>query len=351
MSLAHVEPDLPRRGTPEWEPFFDLWARLSRPFEVTGTVSALTGLSPALIAQVAGTAVATSIEAETLLANMNRTIRSLATSMDTQKERCKGELRGPVLWSETMSARASSYGDTDLYICSTPSRAYDIDENRVLVAALGRLADAGHQAGDGLEKIDTPQVHHARRVGMEAGRWAAHPSLQSVTREQPRPRALRRARAGKHRKTYGPAIDLLEREANPLSAHEVLEWCDERTRAQHAVFMGVVDRLEATGGHLPDFRVERGALYCGPLQYHHGRQGTAELAGIVVGDLLLDVPDRLADPDRNRADAALAARAHGHRSIAILDDADLDRAVELAIDLALDFTATAARATPTTTSS
>ena len=53
-----------------------------------------------------------------------------------EPQRCIGELRGPVLWSETMSARASSFGDRDLFICATPSRAYDIDENRILVAAL-----------------------------------------------------------------------------------------------------------------------------------------------------------------------------------------------------------------------
>lgn len=336
MAIAYVEDDLPVRGEPGWEPFFDLWARLARPFDVVGTVSALIGLSPPTVSQLVGEAVANSDEAQHLLHEMTRTIRALATSMETQKERCKGELRGPVLWSETMSARASSFGDTDLYVCSTPSRAYDIDENRVLVAALLRLRDAGKAAADGHEEhADDPQVRHAKRTGMEAGRWAEHPSLQSVTREQPRPRAVRRARAGKHRKTYGPAIAMLDRDANPLGARDVLAWCDERTRAQHRVFMGVVDRLEATGGRLPDFRVERGALYAGPVQYHHGRLGDrGALSGIVVGQLLVDVPDRVTDRDRERAEAALAARAGGRHTMVVLDEADLDRAVEHAVQLA-----------------
>lgn len=335
MAIAHVEEDLPLRGSPGWEPFFELWSRLARPFDVPSTVAALTGLSGPISAQLVGLAVANSPEAAHLLDTMPRTIRSLATSMETQKERCKGELRGPVLWSETMSARASSFGDTDLYVCATPSRAYDIDENRVLVAALARLSDAGKSAGEAREEhVEDPQVRKARRIGMEAGRWAEHPSLQSVVREQPRPRALRRARAGKHRKTYGPAIAMLDRITNPLGARDVLAWCDERTRLQHRVFMGVVERLESTGGRLPDFRVERGALYSGPVQYHHGRIGEqGALSGVVVGQLLIDVPDRLADPDRDRAEAALAARSGGRRTMVVMDESDLDRAVELAIEL------------------
>ena len=41
-----------------------------------------------------------------------------------------------MLWSETASARASSFGDGGLFVCTTPSQAYDTDENRVLVPAL-----------------------------------------------------------------------------------------------------------------------------------------------------------------------------------------------------------------------
>ncbi len=37
-----------------------------------------------------------------------------------------------------MSARASSFGDEGLFVCATPSRAYDVDENQVLVAGADR---------------------------------------------------------------------------------------------------------------------------------------------------------------------------------------------------------------------
>lgn len=318
--------------------FDRLWDRLARPFEVVGTVAALVGLSPATVAQLVGVVVATSPEAERLLDEFPMTVRSLATSIHTNAERCIGQLRGPVLWSETMSARASSFGDPDLFVCSAPSRAYDIDENQVLVAALVQLREAARYAAEvaGDRGAEDPLVRAARRNGQDASRFVEHPSLQRVSRRRPKARALKRTRSGKHRKTYGPALAMLDRAMNPLTRDDVRAWCDERTRAQHYVLMGLVDRLESRGGRLPDFRAERGALYSGPVQYYHPRVlgETTQLSGIVVGQLLVDVPTRLHDPNRARAEAQLKARSGGRRSMVVMEEDDIDRAIELAIALA-----------------
>src|SRR4051794_27501034 len=92
-----------------------LWARLRRPFDVVAMVDAVLGLSPNVVRQLAGTMLATSTEAERLLSMMPHTLRSLAMSTTSSPEHCRGELRGPVLWSETMSARSSSAGLQDVY--------------------------------------------------------------------------------------------------------------------------------------------------------------------------------------------------------------------------------------------
>ena len=113
--------------------------------------------------------------------------------------------------------------------------------------------------------------------------------------------------------------------------------CDERTRAQHAVLIGLVERLERRGGtRLPPFRVERGALFSGPVQYYHAHRlgDRRHLSGIVVGQLLVDVPERLHDPNRKRTEAALAARSGGRRTMIVMNEADLDLAVTEAIQLA-----------------
>src|SRR4051795_9351490 len=148
---------------PEADALFEIWNRLSRPFDAARTVAALTGLPVHDVSRMVGTDIATSEQADALLAAMPSTVRSLATSLQTQTERCVGQLRGPVLWSETMSARASSFGDDGLFVCQTPSRAYDIDENRVLVAALNSIREASAMAEHEDEHaLEDPAVRAAR---------------------------------------------------------------------------------------------------------------------------------------------------------------------------------------------
>src|SRR4029077_13388682 len=146
INLVGEAPTSVSYGADGYDPFTDLWSRLIRPFDVVHTVSAITGLSISVVSQMVGVAIAGSPQASRLLDTLPMTLRSLSTSRTSHAERCKGELRGPVLWSETMSARASSFGDSDLYVCMTPSRVYDVDENRVLVAALVAVRDAGQVA-------------------------------------------------------------------------------------------------------------------------------------------------------------------------------------------------------------
>jgi len=320
------------------DPLLEIWARLSKPFDVVRTVSALVGLPATEVAQAVGSDIANSVEAETLMAGMHRTLRSLATSLQTQTERCIGSIRGPVLWSETMSARASSFGDEGLFVCKTPSRAYDIDENRVLVAALNAVRE-GAQAAEhnNPHALDDPVIRAARRRGLEANRYLEHPSLASVTRERPTPRAMKRTRSGKHRKSYQAAIAMLERAANPLDLEMVRALCDERTRAQHQVLIGLIRRLEVHGGtQLPPFRVERNALFSGPVQYYHSRLlgDRKAMSGIIIGQLLVDVPERLHDPNRKRAEASLKARAGNRATMVVMAGDDLDLAVTRAIELA-----------------
>jgi hypothetical protein len=329
--------DPPGFGEPGYRAFDALWSRLARPFELVPTVAAVIGLAPKAVSQLVGIAVATSPEADELLETFPRTVRSLATSVQNHPERCIGSLRGPVLWSETMSARSASFGDPDLFVCSTPSRAYDIDENHVLVYALSELQAAGklalESAGEG---SGDAVLRRARRNAAEATRCLEHPSLRSVSHTKPRARALKRTRTGKHRKSYAPAMRMVERAATPLTIEDIRGWCDERTRAQHHVLMGVVSRLEGSGSTPPaEFRVDGGILTAGPVEYRHPRflGDRSTPSGIVIGQLLIDVPDRLHDPNRRRATGLLKARGGGLQTVLVMDERDIDRAVEMAIDL------------------
>lgn len=337
LHIPELPPEDLQPGDPGYDAFDDLWARLARPMEVSSTVSALVGLPVKEVQQLAGIKIAASPEADQLLDSFPHTIRSLATSMHQQAERCIGSLRGPVLWSETISARAASFGNPDVFVCQTPSRAYDIDENRVLVWALIQVRDAAERATEGTSsRFDDRVMRAVRRNGSDAARFAEHPSLSAVARERPRLRALKRTKAGRKRDAYMPALKTLDRAAEPLTGDDVRLLCDERTRVQYEVLMKLCHRLERHGNKLPEFRIERGALFSGPVQYYHARRlGDRErMSGIVIGDLLVDVPDRIHDPSRKRAEAMLQARAGGRTVAVVMNDDDIGRAVEHAIDLA-----------------
>jgi hypothetical protein len=323
---------------PDLAALTDIWRRLARPFEPVPTLAGIVGLPLNAVAQLVGTVLATSGEAEHLLDHFPTTIRSLATSMEISSERCYGSLRGPVLWSETNSARAATAGNPNLFVCMTPSRAYDIDENRILVYALGLVRDAGRAALESIpgRSYDDPHLREAKRNHTDAGRFLEHPSLRSVTRGRPKHRAFKRTRSSRSKKAYDPALRLIERASDPVTPADLSPYVDRRTGAQHRLLMALVHKLESHGARLPDFRVEQGALFSGPLQYYHPRGvgHTHRVSGIVLGQLLIDLPDRLHERNRARAEAALEARSGGRPSAVIMDESDIDRALRTAITLA-----------------
>lgn len=319
----------------------ELWDLLRRPFNVVEAVDSVLGLSPNVVRQLAGAVVATCAEAEHLLAMTPQTIRSLSISMDNQAEECRGELRGPVLWSETLSCRSSSPGRNDVYVCAAQSRAYDIPENRVLVAALISVRDAGRLVDSiSARSYDDETLRTARFNGLRATRFLEHRALSTVARHRPTIREIRRARSGNRRSTYTPALDMLARAADPLEADDILPFCDRRTRAQHAVLVSIVRGLERRGVAVAPFRAMSGTLESGLLRYHHPRRrgDRSRPSGIMVGQVLVDVPERVRDRNRERAEHTLLSRSGGRPVVVVMDPGDVERAIELALQPAAELT-------------
>jgi hypothetical protein len=126
---------------------------------------------------------------------------------------------------------------------------------------------------------------------------------------------------------------MLERAAEPLDVSHLLPYCDRRTRLQHEVLIATITELERRGMRIPPLRAEAGALLAGPVTYIHPRRLGARdrLHGIVVGDVLIDVPERARETNRERAMADLAHRAHGRVTVLVLDASDVPAAVDLAV--------------------
>lgn len=307
--------------------------RLARPYDPARAVAALLGIPRRAAQHVVGVELATSAEAEALLDAMPHILRSLAIATTDQPVRCYGELRGPVLWSETMSARSASAGDPGLFVCATTTKAYDTQENRVLKGALAAIAAAGRAVEPRAESVDGDHGRRARLNGQRANRQLEHQSLAAVPVTRLTPRSLQRTRAGSRRTTYGPALALLRRAAEPVSAARLTAIADARTRAQHDLFAATLAQLEAVAGPLPPLRTAHGGLVAGPITYHHpGRTlDDHQTDGITVGQVLLDVPDPLGT-DPGAALGYLRARAEGRTAVLATGPEDVERAIALATE-------------------
>jgi hypothetical protein len=259
-----------------------LLRRLARPYDAARAVAALAGVSPRTATRVVGAAVAGSAEAEALLHAMPHIVRAMAIATTDRPERCYGELRGPVLWSETMSGRSASAGDPGLFVCSTTTRAYDTDENRVLKAALAAVERAGQDASAGATLDD--DVRHARHNQMRARHLLEHRTLSGVPLTRIGGRTLQRTRNGSRRNTYAPAVALLLRAADPLRPEHLAPIVDDAARAGHdllATGLLALDELQRDGA----LRTSSGTLVAGPLRYEAG-------AGVTVdGRLVATVED------------------------------------------------------------
>jgi hypothetical protein len=309
-----------------------VFAHLARPYDPEKVTAALLGVPSRVTRQLVGVVLATSEEAEDLLDAMPMIVRSMAIATTDRPERCHGELRGPVLWGETMSARSASAGDPGLFVCATTTKAYDTDENRVLKAALAAVQRAARNAEHAMDGHADDVVKRARHNGQHAARLLEHQTLTQVPIVRPSGRALRRTRAGSRRNTYRPALEVLRRASEPMGADHLAAFADARTRAQHDLLAATIDRVEAVTGAPVALRSDRGALVGGPITYHHpGRTEDDEhVDGITVEGVLIDVPGDLgADP--GPAQAELAARAGDRRSVLAMGPEDVARAVALAL--------------------
>jgi hypothetical protein len=310
----------------------ELWRRIARPFVLSEALDALIGLPADEAGLLAAMRLCESPEVAGLMHDMPVLLRSLSTSVSRQAVRSRGEIRGPVLWSETISARAASFGDPDLFVCTTPQRDYDTPENRALVQALAAIAAAG-QAIDRIlgTDHDLDRIRAARQVARTARHLLDHPALAGVPRDRLSGRAVRRAKGGKSGARYRAALTVLERAADPVRADDVTSSRDRRTGRQHEMLVAVIHELERRGLHLPEMRVEEGALLGGPITYLHPRRGGRGLHGILVGDVLLDVPEHPDAIDRGGEQRRLEQRSGGRRAMVVFDPAEVPAVVDAAV--------------------
>ena len=276
-----------------------IWQRIRRPFDPHGAIEALAGVPQRTARQVIGAAIAASDEATRLLAAMPQLVRNLSISTVTVPERCIGEIRGPILWSETLAARAASAGDTGVFVCSTVSRGHDTPENQLLVAALEAIVRGGADVDrfhGGLGKDEPSMLADARRHTDVAQRFLDHRTLIDVRSSRGSRRTRQRLSRDPRRRTYRPVAAMLDRAAEPLDVATIRLFCDESTTARHDLFVAALGVLESRGVRIPPLLVADRAVVGGPVRFHHPALATRDDTsrfGLFVGQTRLDVPSGL----------------------------------------------------------
>lgn len=224
---------------------------------------------------------AASDEAAELLDGMELRIRTLTCTVVASSERCINSVRGPIQWSETITARANALGNDDVFVCSTSTRTFDTVENRVLAAALDAIARAGRALdgplGDRLSPRDLVRI---RQSAEDARRWRAHPRLSGVRSGRLDGRDTARLRGGHRLSRLRPVIAIRDREKEPFIAEDLDGLADVSTLLYHSFVTSVLRRLvDRSMVHGPT-QLADGALSLGAATFRHPALGGAPAPGL-----------------------------------------------------------------------
>ena len=314
---------------PAFAPCAEIWDRFATPFDAAEAIEALVGPTHGAARQLVSAVIATSDEAHALLAQMPQAIRSLAISTTVRAERCVGQVRGPILWSETAAAQSAAAGDMGILVCSLPQKEYDTPQNQVLVAALTAVYRAAHAVEGGVPKLIPDETAHEARVnGGRAKHYLDHRALSGISAKSPSGRDLLRTRSGNRRRTYEGAVAMLARAARPLDGadadRQAAPFVDDETSTEHRVIAGLISKAEARRHGPIALHLEHGSIHGGPIVYRNHRHASADgaPAGLFVGEVRVNC----GGTGRSGGDASSVAGPVVEYGSA----ADLDKALDLA---------------------
>jgi hypothetical protein len=275
----------------------ELWLRRAAGTPAVGFAAALTGNSFGTLTDAVALSLALSDEARRLLDGMELRVRTLTATVAMKNERCVYSVRGPVLWAETMTARANSFGTDDVFICSASERSFDTVENRTLVAALDAVA-AATRALDGplADRLTPEEAERARSVAGEAATWRAHPRLAGVRAGRLTGRDAARLRGGHRMSRMAAVVAVRDRAQEPFGPEVLARLSDAPTRAYHRFLYAVLEVLERRELVDGDLQLSEGTLRAGGLSFAHPALSKGgRPAGVCYRNVALLPPEELLD--------------------------------------------------------
>mgnify|MGYP007025650286 CR=1 FL=1 len=287
-----------------------LLARFAIDTEPESALRALSGLDGRAVRHLLAERLLLSEESAAFLDAVPAMLRMAASEQVNSTRRTHGEVRGQVVWNETLVARAAAGFPADLFVCSIPERSFDLAENRLVKSCLGELGRAErHLAFWGPAAYAGPRRQEAAQRGSLARSLEGHRVLSNVdgSGSANRARVLSQVRRSKKVARYQPALVMAHYDRVALAAN-LASVLDRRTRYQHEVLDTVLSVVESTGVST-ELRVVESELVSSLVCYRHpGRRGEVGASGIRFESLLIDVPD-FPGLDANRARRLLGRRA------------------------------------------
>lgn len=251
-------------------PTVRVWEAFDDEDEQRHRVSILCGVPTHLVDDVMYLATARSRPAGRLVARTPDIMRHLAHRTVTHTERCVGHVRGPIQWSETITAWSSGIGVDDVFVCITPRRDFDVAENRLLAWLLTRLVVAGRRSrGDAARHFAPDELDRIRSHATTAQKLLAHKVLRGVSNQKPSGRELRDIRKSRHLATYSPAVKLAERVRRPLMSTEARALVTQSTIEHHRVMTMLMDSQRARGLAVPRLAIRGDFAVSGLLRFRN----------------------------------------------------------------------------------
>jgi hypothetical protein len=279
------------------DPTGELWSRRDPRADAIAHAAALLGSDTARVADAACVSLAASPAATTLLEQMPTRIATLSSVLVTTPQRCSGSVRGPILWSATMSARSSAAGSHEVVVCATTRRSFDTAENRLLVAVLESLAsartviDAAPEARP-IEAAEGDDRARIVEVARQARAWRRHPRLAGLRGEDPTARELTKLR-GRRRAGIDALLAMRRLATCPVPGSDPLGLVDPWTAGYHGFVLHVLDVLAPTVALPEAFSAHDGELRCGPVTWRHPRSRGAAPTGVSYRGVPLLPPPRV----------------------------------------------------------
>jgi hypothetical protein len=311
----------------------NLWGRLGEGEHCTDAIRTLCGVPESRLSDLAVLTGAASATTRRLLDTAPKLLHALQTSTSMTPERCVGHVRGPVLWSETLNARAHTLGGDDVFVCGVQSRDFDIAENHVLLAALDLVARAESLlSSDAASLLSEEMLVEIRARATTARSLRGDKHLDDVQRTRVTRTTLHKVSRGRRATQYAPAVDVLARRSTPFDVDDLIAVCDPTSvgqlRALDLVLGALADRNEKVG----PLRCDGVEAMIGPVHFRNWHNATTQgRHGILIHGLLIDGPPTTDGAARAAVVNSLEARAQGNHFCVVATPDDAVIAVAMAL--------------------